>query len=64
MTPFYADPWLTVLAGDCRDVLRGLPDESVDCKQGRFGPNLVDRSRKTLLYGGLAEGPYRTGAPS
>lgn len=31
MTPYYSDQWLTVYAGDCREVLRTLPDESVHC---------------------------------
>lgn len=31
MTPYYADDWLTVLQGDCRDVLPTLPDASIDC---------------------------------
>lgn len=31
MTPFYADDWLTILAGDCRTVLTEIPDDSVDC---------------------------------
>ena len=31
MTPFYADDWLTVYGGDCREVLAGLPADSVDC---------------------------------
>jgi hypothetical protein len=30
-TPFYRDDWLEVYGGDARDVLRGLPSESVDC---------------------------------
>jgi hypothetical protein len=29
MTPYYADPWLTVYEGDCRAVLASLPVESV-----------------------------------
>jgi DNA modification methylase len=29
MTPYYADPWLTVYEGDCRAVLASLPAESV-----------------------------------
>ncbi len=31
MTPYYADDWLTVHAGDCRQVLPTLPDASADC---------------------------------
>lgn len=31
MTPFYADDWLTVLAGDARTVLQTLASGSVDC---------------------------------
>ena len=31
MTPFYADDWLTVWGGDCREVLRTLAAESVHC---------------------------------
>lgn len=31
LTPFYADPWLTVFAGDCRAVLPSLPAASIDC---------------------------------
>lgn len=31
MTPYHSDAWLTVYAGDCRDVLRELPSESVNC---------------------------------
>jgi DNA modification methylase len=30
-TPFYTDDWLTLYGGDCRDVLAGLPADSVDC---------------------------------
>jgi DNA modification methylase len=29
VTPYYADPWLTVYEGDCRAVLASLPAESV-----------------------------------
>lgn len=31
MTPRYADDWLTVYQGDCREVLPTLPEASVDC---------------------------------
>jgi DNA modification methylase len=31
MTPFYADDWLTVYGGDCREVLASLSADSVDC---------------------------------
>ena len=31
MTPYYTDDWLTLYGGDCRDVLRELPSDSVDC---------------------------------
>ncbi len=31
MTPFVSDPDLTLYVGDCLDVLRALPDGSVDC---------------------------------
>ena len=31
MTPYYEDRWLTVYGGDCREVLRELPAESVHC---------------------------------
>lgn len=31
MTPYYADDWLTVYAGDCRTVLSTLPVQSVHC---------------------------------
>lgn len=31
MTPFYADDWLTLYGGDCREVLASLPSDSVDC---------------------------------
>lgn len=31
MTPAYADRWLTVYQGDCREVLPTLPEASVDC---------------------------------
>ena len=31
MTPFYADDWLTIYEGDCREILAGLPSDSVDC---------------------------------
>lgn len=31
MTPHYADVWLTVYSGDCREVLPTLEAESVDC---------------------------------
>lgn len=31
MTPSYADRWLTVYQGDCREVLPTLPAASVDC---------------------------------
>jgi DNA modification methylase len=30
-TPFYTDDWLTLYGGDCREVLAGLPADSVDC---------------------------------
>ena len=31
MTPYYADPWLTILLGDCREVMAGMEPESVHC---------------------------------
>lgn len=31
MTPYYADDWLTVYQGDCREVMRSLGSESVHC---------------------------------
>ncbi len=31
VTPHYADDWLTVYGGDCREVLASLPADSVDC---------------------------------
>lgn len=31
MTPYYQDDWLTVHGGDNREVMRTLPDESVQC---------------------------------
>ena len=31
MTPFYTDDWLTLYGGDCLDVLREMPADSVDC---------------------------------
>lgn len=31
MKPYYADEWLSIYEGDCRDVLRELPADSVDC---------------------------------
>ncbi len=31
MTPYYADDWLTVYLGDCRQVMAELPAESVHC---------------------------------
>jgi DNA modification methylase len=31
MTPYYADAWLTVYAGDCRAVLAEMPAQSVHC---------------------------------
>jgi DNA modification methylase len=31
VTPYYADPWLTVYAGDCRAVMAGMPEQSVHC---------------------------------
>src|ERR1035437_4870302 len=31
MTPYYSDPWLTVLEGDCRTVMAGMEPESVQC---------------------------------
>jgi DNA modification methylase len=31
MTPILQDDWLTVYGGDNREVLRTLPDESVQC---------------------------------
>ncbi len=31
MTPFWSDDHLTLYGGDCREVLRELPDESVHC---------------------------------
>jgi DNA modification methylase len=29
--PFYQDDWLTLYGGDCLDVMRGMPADSVDC---------------------------------
>jgi DNA modification methylase len=29
--PFYTDDWLTLYGGDCLDVMRGMPADSVDC---------------------------------
>jgi DNA modification methylase len=31
MTPYYADDWLTVYAGDCRAVMAEMPEQSVHC---------------------------------
>lgn len=31
MTPYYSDDWLTVYGGDCLDVMRTMPADSVDC---------------------------------
>jgi DNA modification methylase len=31
VTPFYADDWLTVYGGDCREVMRSMEPESVHC---------------------------------
>jgi len=31
MTPYYADDWLTVYLGDCREVMVSMPAESVHC---------------------------------
>ena len=31
MTPFYSDEWLTLYGGDCLEVMRGMPSDSVDC---------------------------------
>jgi len=31
MTPYYADEWLTVYGGDCREVMRSMGPESVHC---------------------------------
>jgi DNA modification methylase len=31
MTPYYADAWLTVYAGDCRAVMAEMPEQSVHC---------------------------------
>jgi DNA modification methylase len=31
MTPFYADDWLTLYGGDCLEVMRSMPSDSVDC---------------------------------
>ena len=31
MTPYHADHWLTIYGGDCREVMRELPAESVHC---------------------------------
>ena len=31
MTPYYADEWLTILAGDCRTVMAAMEPESVQC---------------------------------
>jgi DNA modification methylase len=31
VTPYYADDWLTILAGDCRTVMAAMEPESVQC---------------------------------
>lgn len=31
MTPFYADRWLSIYGGDCREVLAELEPDSIDC---------------------------------
>jgi DNA modification methylase len=31
VTPYYADAWLTVYGGDCLEVMRTMPADSVDC---------------------------------
>jgi len=31
MTPYYSDDWLTLYGGDCLEVMRGMPSDSVDC---------------------------------
>jgi DNA modification methylase len=31
VTPYYADDWLTVYGGDCREVMRSMEPESVHC---------------------------------
>ncbi len=31
MTPYYVDDWLTVYAGDCREVMVSMPEQSVQC---------------------------------
>lgn len=31
MTPYYSDAWLTIHAGDCREVMATMPAESVHC---------------------------------
>ena len=31
ITPYYTDDWLTLYGGDCLDVMREMPAESVDC---------------------------------
>jgi DNA modification methylase len=31
MTPYYADDWLTVMLGDCREVMASMEPESVNC---------------------------------
>jgi site-specific DNA-methyltransferase (adenine-specific) len=31
VTPYHADPWLTVYQGDCREVMRQMEPESVHC---------------------------------
>lgn len=31
MTPYFKNDWTTLFQGDCREVLKALPDESVNC---------------------------------
>ena len=50
VTPYYADDAVTVYAGDCLDVLRELPDNSVDavCTDPPYGLEFMGREWDTF----------------
>lgn len=63
--PYYADDWLTVFQGDCREVLPTLPEASVDCVV--TSPpywSLRDYSVELSLWGGDPDHDHEWAAQS